>query len=292
MTRPAKTPLLFVLPLFCFLHAGCQRSMGGSMATGPFAPAGTGGTASAPLFPIGPVNGATRVPPPPTGNATPTNGYNSPPTASNFGAGQAATLQVNANNGNAPSRDNLATNVPPSSADTFRNSLAGMPVIDMTSNIQSQSYNPAMAGPAMTDPASLNSLSSNAASPVGSGVYGPAPGDYGAAGRVVESSTWARQPTELLRPIEQPIGAVPVPRYRGIEDSVSPLGSPVPYVASAVQPAGGFPSTDAWQSVQPGQSPASGSGVVQSRSASGSAPVTQGQYQNPSLLWRSPTTAR
>ena len=261
------------------------------MATGPFAPAGTGGTASAPLYPIGPVSGATRVPPPPTSNSSPTNGYNSPPTASNVGPGPSSTLQVNSNVGGVPPLDSFSTSPTLSSPDAFRNSLGGMPVIDMTSGNQTQIMNPTL-------PSLANSYSNNA-TPFGSGVYDPSQ-------RAVETSAWARQPAELLRSIDQPIGAVPVPRYRGIDESVSPLGSPIPYVASAVQPAGGFPSTDSWQTVQPTQMKTSQTNVVQGgfdRTPTGqgafTSPTTQSfsgasvpQVASPTLPWRSPTTAR
>ncbi len=288
MTRPAKTLLLFLIPLSVSLQAGCQRSMGGSMATGPFAPAGTGGTASAPLFPVGPINGATRVPPPPTGNASPNNGYNSPPSASNFGPGRAAaTFQVNTNGANLPSNASIAANPGAQSPDAFRNSLGGMHVIDMTSGNH----------PPTTNFANTTFVDAATAAPIGSGVYDP-------ARRPVETNAWAQQPADLLRPIDQPFNAIPVPRYRGMEGSVVPTSGPY---ATAVQPAGGFVPSDAWQSVPPqlSQSQANQPNVVQG--GSGRAPIGQNSFQSPSpagglnpaaqiaspsLPWRSPTTAR
>ena len=244
------------------------------MATGPFAPAGTSGTASAPLFPVGRINGATRVPAPSTGNASPNNGYNSPPSASNFGPGRAAvTFQVNNPGAQSP--------------DAFRNSLGGMHVIDMTSGNQ----------PPTTNFANTNLADAATAAPIGSGVYDPARSP-------VETNAWAQQPADLLRPIDQPFNAIPVPRYRGMEGSIVPTSGPL---ATAVQPAGGFASSDAWQSVQPQFSQSQANQPIAVQGGFGRAPIGQNsfpspppasglnpaaQIASPSLPWRSPTTAR
>lgn len=312
MKRPSQSLLLLLLPSLGLVAGGCQRSMNGSMASGPFAPAGTAAPAGgSQLFPVGPITGATRVPPPPTGSATTNNSYISPPSAASFGApGSLPTSSLSAN----PSNHATATGVPasfasnpaPTASDAFRNSLGGMPVIDLTAQTSAPSNPSAVPGQAAPSGFAPNQQSAPygqsavgaspvgygtvaSASPVGSGVY--------QAPNAIETSVRASQPSELLRPIDTPFAAVPVPRYRGMEPT--PTGS---FSASpSIQPAGGFTS-DAWQSVPsqtvPATSYSSGATVGVTRNGPSTDPVTPNsnvpaaQTASPSLPWRSPTTAR
>ncbi len=129
MSGSAKR-LLLLLPIG-LLSLGCQRSLNGSLATGPFAPAGTATQVSnSPLIPLGPISGATRVPPPATGSSSSGSNYLGAPSASNFDAIQSTSLQA-ANSFSPP-------------AGSFRSSLGGMNVIDMTAQAQPPTnYQPA-----------------------------------------------------------------------------------------------------------------------------------------------------
>jgi len=282
MKRPAKPLFLVLLPSLILWSAGCQRSMTGSMATGPFAPAGSMAPAgNSPLIPIGPVSGATRVPPPSTGSSSPSNGYLGAPSASTFDARAATTLQANTGSTNSNANSGLgATQFNPNTAMTpqppsFRDSLGGMPVNDLTNQ-----------GPVPTIQAPPTSFAgSYPPAVVGSGVAYPTPS------AAAETSAWAQQPSDLLRPIEVPYAAIPVPRYRGMEPT------PQQY-APAVQPAGGFAAADSWQTTQPNypSTPSSPPSVIQTSLVPSTDPVGTGRptYQSagPPLPWRSPTTAR
>jgi len=266
MKRPTKSLLFVAAGLSIFGSTGCQRSMNGSMATGPFAPAGSmAPTSSAPLIPIGPVNGATRVPPPSTGSSSPNSAYLSTPTTSSIDNRSVNTLQANAGNV-SPNFGNAG--LPPA---TFRDSLGGMPINDLTYQSTINQSVPA----SYSDPYQTTA--------VGSGLnqqYAAAP-----------TSLSAQQPSDLLRSIETPSNAVPVPRYRGME-SYEQAYNP------AVQPVPGFTTTDSWQTTQPVNPPSTVGqpAIRQTSTASSTGPISNGQSAvqtaSPSLPWRSPTTAR
>jgi hypothetical protein len=272
MKRPANLLFSILIPLIGLASAGCQRSMNGSMATGPFAPAGSMAPAgNSPLIPIGPVSGATRVPPPATGSSSSANGYLGAAMSPAPNAGLVSSFDSGSNE--AQWNQTMAS-APPSS---FRSSLGGMPINDLT--------NQGSVSLQQAPPSSF--AGGNQAGVVGSGVAYPA--SYAAS----ETSAWAQQPADLLRPIDTPYAAVPVPRYRGMEQ---------PY-NGAVQPAGGFVAVDSWQTTQPIYPQEN-----YPETASASAPVRQTsmtpstdpignqspafQTSSPSLPWRSPTTAR
>jgi hypothetical protein len=301
MKRPSRLLLLLSLPFFGLLNLGCQRSMNGSMASGPFAPAGTASPGgSSPLFPMGPITGATRVPPPATGTSSASNGYIGAPSASNFTT--PSTLQANNNSVNAASPSDLGASgafanqsvaVP---GNSFRNSLGGMPAIDLTSQLKSeQAPTPTYGNSSLASSAAVagNQAYGNfaASAPIGSGVY-PAP-------YATETSVHTALPSQLLRPIDQPYAAVPVPRYRGMEPSSFPGNATL---VPSVAPAGGFPASDAWQSVSsqpvPAASYSSGPNVGVTQTGPSTEPVRPAssapaaQVASPSLPWRSPTTAR
>lgn len=275
MSCSAKPLFSILLPSVCLFAAGCQRSMTGSLASGPFAPAGTAVQAgNAPLIPMGPITGATRVPPPATGSSSTTNSYLGTPSASNFGGG--SSLQAGGPSSEVLAVSNGAVGGAMSPAATFRNSLGGMNVIDLTNqNPPANGYpgNPMIA--------------SYPTAPVGSGVAAP-----------------AQQPADLLRPIDQPFAAMPIPRYRGMEDASLPLPAPAPFVAG-VQPAGGLAaaSSDSWQTIQPAavqvaatpsSSQVAPSSLRGTMGGSSPGPSTEpiSRTANTALPWRSPTTAR
>jgi hypothetical protein len=295
MKRPSPSLLFLSLPFLGLMTTGCQRSMNGSMASGPFAPAGTTAPAGgSQLFPMGPITGATRVPPPSTGSSSASNGYIGTPSASNFAAPN--TMQASLNSG-SPTAGPAPVDSVAVQGNSLRNSLGGMPVIDLTAQLSPEQPPAPVYGSSsfggtapQTSAQGYDSFASSA--PVGSGVY-PAP--YAS-----ETSVRTAQPSELLRPIDQPYAAVPVPRYRGIEPTAV---APNAYAAApTVSPAGGFPSTDAWQSVASQPVPAAnystGANVGVTRSGPSTEPVRQAtnapaaQVASPSLPWRSPTTAR
>lgn len=279
MKRPANLLFLIVMPSIGLASVGCQRSMNGSMATGPFAPAGSMAPAgNSPLIPIGPVSGATRVPPPATGSSSSANGYQGAALSPSSNVGLAS--DVDANGQVAPLNPNTGFAAAPSSQNaapaSFRSSLGGMPINDLTN----QGSVPLPQAP----PSSF--AGGYQAGVVGSGVA------YPSSNAPLETSAWAQQPADLLRPIDTPYAAVPVPRYRGMEQ---------PYNA-AVQPAGGSVAADAWQTTLPNNpqanypQPASVPAPVRQASLTPSTdPVgTDSAFQTgtPSLPWRSPTTAR
>lgn len=305
MKRPSESLIVIFLPSLVAISIGCQRSMNGSTAGSPFAPAGPTATAnSSPLFPVGPITGATRVPPPATGSANPGNSYlstpsaampqsNSPPNSS-FAAAPASFSAT------APTAASAGPN------DTFRNSLGGMPVIDLTTQAQSPAAGNVAQGTFMgSGPGNAPPVQPYAQ---------PSMQPFGQP-QPVETSAWATQPSDLLRPIDGPYAAAPVPQYRGYgtPTNVSPASSIAVPSHSGVVPAGGVTSSDPWQSTQP--VPASGYVATSSGAAPvgapaggpstdpvtnsnagastpGSSTVPTSSASSSALPWRSPTTAR
>ncbi len=294
MTHPSNSWLLLPLAFgLCAAGSGCQRPFGSSFASGAFAPAGTAAPqGNAPLFPIGPVTGATRVPPPPTGSAAP-NAYSSPPTAfspanTTVPALSNGLVESPSINGSVTSPNQVATN-------NFRSSLGGMQVIDLTGQ-------PSLSNQAFGE----TSYGSNGL-PIGSGLsvspITPVNGsvalaDVNAQG-IAPSNALAGNSPVILRPIDTPPSASPIPRYRGI-DSQFPGGASLTQLNVApVRPAGGFANSDSWQSVQPanaqvaGAANASPNRILEAASTPANASTPSGvRTASPALPWRSPTTAR
>src|SRR5690606_9704354 len=123
MTRHLSAVTISLCVAATSLLAGCQRPMGS--ATGPYAPAGALPPASSqPLIPFGSLNGATRVPPPPTGSSQVSSGYDGQP---------AAQFTAQATPGGF---DNPLSSIATSGASSGqRQSLGGMPVIDLTAGM-------------------------------------------------------------------------------------------------------------------------------------------------------------
>jgi len=270
MTRPTQITVLIFLVTAASASAGCQRSMSGGMPSSPFGttamPANTmAPVGSSPLIPLGPITGATRVPPPPT-NSTGTNAYLGPPSASTFdprGASMAQAPLTQPQLAQAPlSNASPMANVHPPSA--FRDSLGGMPINDLTA----------------TTPATYLPV----AYPVGSypqNAYPPAP--VAAYNPAVQQASLA-SPANLMRPIDAAYppaqyAGVPAPRYRGMQTQTGYGVAPAAYATG-----------DAWQSTpQPGVSPMPAMGFP-STAPPAMQPVVQSA--DGSLPWRSPTTAR
>ena len=203
-----------------------------------------GAQGNAPLFPIGPVTGATRVPPPPTGSASP-NAYSSPPTA--FSPANTTVPALSNGLAESPSINGSVTSPNQVATNNFRSSLGGMQVIDLTGQ-------PSLSNQAFGE----TSYGSNGL-PIGSGLsvspITPVNGsvalaDVNAQGMAPSSALAGNSPV-ILRPIDTPPSASPIPRYRGI-DSQFPGGASLTQLNVApVRPAGGFANSDSWQSVQP-----------------------------------------
>ncbi len=280
------------------LLAGCQRPMGS--ATGPYAPAGSLPPASSqPLIPFGSLNGATRVPPPPTGSSQVSSGYDGQP-AAQFSAQAAPGIAASSFAANG------------SSSGGQRQSLGGMPVIDLTAGmIEAPAPVPGFAPEqafASNTPAGHGPLSnltplSNAA-PVGSGV---ATADW-------QSSTPSISvaPVDLaarLRPLDASQAAAIMPLHTTQDD----VPADHPSVAMTQYRTESHPSP-AWQSVQPASAellvtntPVANNAFEQrpsthayaSQSPARSLPSTEPvepQQQNAAatgnLLWRNPAVAR
>ncbi len=142
------------------LFAGCQQPMGA--ATASYAPAGTLPPASSPpLVPFGSLNGATRVPPPPTGSSQVSSGYDGQP---------AAQFSAQATPGGF---GNPLSSVAANGSSGQRQSLGGMPVIDLTAGLN-QSAPPiagfATAPSVASAPAFAGAAPLTNTQPVGSGV--------------------------------------------------------------------------------------------------------------------------
>lgn len=314
MKRPSESLIVILLPSLVAVSIGCQRSMNGSSAGSPFAPAGSTSTAnSSTLFPVGPITGATRVPPPATGSANPGNSYLGTPSA----AMPQSNSSLNSSFAAAPASFSAPAPTAASAGpnDTFRNSLGGMPVIDLTAQAQSPAPGAIAPSSFAQGPAVGSGLASaQPAKPYAQPYAQPNMQPFAQPQRV-ETSAWAAQPSDLLRPIDGPYAAAPVPQYRGYgtPTNVSPASSIAVPSHSGVVPAGGATSSDPWQSTQP--VPASGyvatsSGAapvgvraggpstdpVTNAGASGSTPgstsATTSSASSNSLPWRSPTTAR
>ena len=305
MKRPSESLIVILLPSLVAISIGCQRSMNGSTAGSPFAPAGSTATAnSSPLFPVGPITGATRVPPPATGSANPGNSYLGTPSAampqSNSPSNSSFAAAPASFSASAPTAASAGPN------DTFRNSLGGMPVIDLTTQAQIPAAGNFAQGPAVG--------SGLASAPPVQPYAQPNMQPYAQPQRI-ETSAWATLPSDRLRPIDGPYAAAPVPQYRGYGTpaSVSPASSIAVPSHSGVVPAGGVTSSDPWQSTQPvpangyvatssgaapvgvradgpSTDPVTNSGT--SASAPGSSTVPTSTASSNSLPWRSPTTAR
>ncbi|MGV3486439.1 MAG: hypothetical protein ACO1RT_18625 [Planctomycetaceae bacterium] len=255
--------------------------MSGPMGTGPFAPAGTVTPTGSPLIPLGPVSGATRVPPPATGSASASNSYVGNALVSNSGmTGNSGYAGVDAG---APATALAASgNVNPS--DQFRNSLGGMNVIDLTGPLPPP---PVYSGqPAGASYAAANSAQGGV---IGSGVVP-------AAASGSDAFVPAQQPADLLRPLDQTYASAPGPVYRGMEGSGFQAAASASVSPSATGVA--TASSDAWQAppqvVQATHTRPTEAGTRLTESSRSPGPSTEPvtHTASPSLPWRSPTTAR
>ncbi len=288
--RFAAVPLLAVV--------GCQRPMGG-VANGPFAPAGAMSPApNQPLIPIGPIQGATRVPPPSTGSTSAASGYAPPPSAFNAGVTHGGENHFVATQQDA----NLADAGRFSSE--FRDSLGGMPLHDLTA------VSPRIGAATTQMPLPHGGFPHDASAPaIGSGLAA----SYETASR--GGPMPVSDLTPQLYPIEAPAGVtaiagtVPMDGYRGYETA----GAPVAMVThSTMQPRSANHADDfqdAWRDsaadpmYQPhGQNVTDAVGqasyvprVATTPATSHLRPSTDPVVRptsDASLLWRSPSVAR
>lgn len=287
--------------LFC----GCQKPMGNA-ANGPFAPAGTLSPAtSQPLIPFGPIGGATRVPPPPTGSSQANNQYSTPTAAMPIGG--AAPYDSFASSVAPPigpadvNPPQFAPQTAPPLSDNSRNNLGGMPVIDLTAG--------------MNTPQNMPNPYANQA--VGSGIAGTqtAMNPMQAGWQNGGQGNWQ---TGMVQPGMVPAGAVQqtpnisVPqgdlaaRLRPLETKVAAGAIPIPgqpNIAMNQYHTEAFAPSPAWQSVQPASATTSQNPSYVSQLPTGPStdPINQttnatgqnqNQDQNNSLLWRNPAVAR
>lgn len=280
MTRQPTTATIAVCFLAAALAGGCQKPMG--TASGPYAPAGTlaPNTSSTPLIPFGSLNGATRVPPPPTGSTQAAAPYTGP------AAGSVS--------GNTPTQDSFA---PANSAanqyaaaPAVRQTLGGMPVIDLTAGFSGSP----------TQPAAFNAPGNSA--PIGSGVAtantgwqatGTAqPGmNPQSMGNPQIPQNISVNPSDLasrLRPLDPQsvAGAIPVQAPQGYAPAQPPY-VPAPY-APAQQPQSVAMTQYRTESPATYAAPAAAAAGIPSTEPVKPANDTS----NDSLLWRNPTTAR
>jgi len=274
--------------LFC----GCQKQMGNT-ANGPFAPAGTLSPAtSQPLIPFGPIGGATRVPPPPTGSTQANNPYSAPTAAS-------ASMPI----GNSLPYDSFAGSAtvnspqmgPQSAAPLISGSssnLGGMPVIDLTAGMNapqnmpiSYTSQPVGSGIASVQPA-MNPMQSgwqngNQAN------WQPGMAQAGAAQQTPNISVPPGDLAARLRPLDTNVasGAIPIPGQQSM--------------AAAQYQNEGYVASPAWQAVQPASATITQNPTYASQMPTGPStdPVNStndanGQNQSNSLLWRNPAVAR
>jgi hypothetical protein len=275
--------------------SGCQQHPGSP--GGPYAASGTlAPTASGPLIPLGPMTGATRVPPPPTGSSQVSNGYdgqgasgfaaNSPP--GNFG--QPGGL-------GQPSSGSFASTGPlQSSASGARNSMGGMPVIDLTAGMMNQAP-PAVIYDSPAPPA-------DAVAAVGSGV---APASWQVGPNIQPGPNISVPENDLasrLRPLDSAQNVTLVP-LSTTDDYIPISDAPVMAATQYRSESGGSP---AWQAAQPTTAPyQSGANAFEQRSSVGAysaqspgppaaspAPTPGESNRSPSetLLWRNPAVAR
>jgi hypothetical protein len=254
-------------------------------ASGPYAPAGTlpPNTTSTPLIPFGSLNGATRVPPPPTGSTQAAAPYNA--------AGPAAgSVSANTAFPNTFASDNGFANQT-AAAPAIRQTLGGMPVIDLTAGFSGAS----------TQPAAFNAPNNTA--PIGSGVASVNTGwqatgtdQAGMAPQAIGNpqipQSISVNPTDLasrLRPLDpqSTAGAIPVqapPGYTPAQPPYVPAPfSPVqqPQSVAMTQYRTESPATNA------AQPPTAAAGIPSTEPVKPASATT-----NDSLLWRNPTSAR
>lgn len=285
----STTSLTFLaVGLFC----GCQKPMGNA-ANGPFAPAGTLSPAtSQPLIPFGPIGGATRVPPPPTGSTQANNQYSSP--SASMPIGGAAPYDSFANSVAppvGPAAVNTPQFTPPLSANS-RSNLGGMPVIDLTAgmnapqNMSIPYANQAVgSGIASVQPA-MNPMQAGWQSS-GQGNWQPGMVPTGSMQQTQNISVPPGDLAARLRPLETNVasGAIPIPGQQSI--------------AMTQHRTEAFAPSPAWQAVQPASASISQNPpyVTQLPTGPSTDPIKttneiSGQDKNNSLLWRNPASAR
>ncbi len=155
-----RLPLLPTLLLIFWASSagGCHRSMNPAVApygaNGAMAPAG-----SQPLIPFGPLQGATRVPPPATGSSQASLGYQGPTTAmaSPIGSGFVASTAAPHDSFAGQSITNQSNGSP------ARTSMGGMPVIDLTAGLADRrppanASQQQQAGPMQTGPIQVGTM--------------------------------------------------------------------------------------------------------------------------------------
>jgi hypothetical protein len=301
MTRRLP-PVTIALCVAATALCGCQRPLGST--SGPYAPAGSLSPAtSGPLIPFGSLNGATRVPPPPTGSTQVSNGYDGQPAAM-YSANPAASGPTP---GGFAAGGFAASGPRQSSASGARNSMGGMPVIDLTAGLM-----PANSPPAIHNYATQPSGHSLAD---GSGFVASGPPGGGAMLGGIVGSGVAPAAWQTTAP------NISVPRLRPLDSSqiasVVPLPGAPPYSASnnpsiaTTQYRNEASGSPAWQAVQvaggTAPSPAAANAFEQrtapavyaSQSPAGSLPSTDPvrppastAANNDALLWRNPAVAR
>ena len=276
------------------LLAGCQRPMGST--TGPYAPAGSLPPASSqPLIPFGSLNGATRVPPPPTGSSQVSSGYDGQP---------AAQFTAQATPGGF---GNPLSSIASGSSSGQRQSLGGMPVIDLTAGmIDSAAPLPGLPPEqALASAPSFNSTPPfHSAAAVGSGVVtadwqnstpniSVAPVDLASRLRPLDAAQATAimplHPSEDYVPVDHP--SMAMTQYR-TEAPVSPARQAV-QPAFAEAPVAHVPATDnAFEQRGTTQAYASQSPARPLPSTDPVGPQPSPAAQTGSLLWRNPAVAR
>lgn len=271
------------------LLAGCQRPLGST--TGPYAPAGTLPPASSPpLIPFGSLNGATRVPPPPTGSSQVSSGYDGQPPAQ-------FTAQA-APGGFASPLVSLAAN---DSASGRRQALGGMPVIDLTAGMNDSAV---PASGVVAAPTIASAVPMNNPPPIGSGVVtadwqnstpniSVAPVDLASKLRPLDpseaSAIMPLHPAPDYIPADH--AAVAMTQYR-TEAHASPAWQAV-QPAAAELPAASLPASDnAFEQREHTQAYASQSPARPLPSTDPVEPKPTTAAQTANLLWRNPAVAR
>lgn len=290
MFRPLSQAMFAVcLTAALGMATGCQRpfgqSPGGYSAPGAMTPAG-----SQTLFPIGPIQGATRVPPPSTGSSQVSNGYAGRPSMlshadSGMGAGHLAAASSNS-----------------------RSTMGGMPVIDLTAGLNdSRPFQAAthpqthLAGPhdgfAHVDGHGPAVVTAGGDMPIGSGVAPAAwaepigisvpPSDLASRLRPLEGDEGTRimPPANTAGYVESSTASVAMAQYR-TENAFVPMTA-----ASG----GAEQSTQAFQPRDTSANYASASpepSFPSTEPVNGSAGRTLQANPNDNLLWRNPSVAR
>lgn len=271
------------------LLAGCQQPLGS--ATGPYAPAGSLPSASSPpLVPFGSLNGATRVPPPPTGSSQVSSGYDGQP-AAQFSA------QATPGGFSTPVSSLAANN-----SSGQRQSLGGMPVIDLTVGMNQQPVVPPTALAPQQAVAIAPAL--DTAPPVGSGVVtadwqnsipniSVEPVDLASKLRPLDPAQAAAiQPLHASQdfiPADHP--AVAMTQYRTEASAASTWQAVQP--ASAEMPVANHPaSNNAFEQRGSSQAYSSQSPARPLPSTDPVDPKPSAAAQTGNLLWRNPAVAR